>query len=114
MTWKPRVEAYCSWCRRMVQGKRIRGGEITPAVHYRYFYNTYPDPLNRYVKMTVQCPGYDELRPDVTGLTHGMEDPAAAFSDPYRPFTNTPTGQVKVSGSTTSSPSARLFWGRTS
>lgn len=77
MTWVPEHEVYCPGCTRMVAAQK-RGDVLAPEVHFRY--TAEPQSYEGTVSWTSRrhaerCRG--PWRP--TGVSHGMEDPDAAF-----------------------------------
>lgn len=106
VSWHPYLEAYCATCRRMVKGRRMDNGTVIPGVHYRYAGSYEVDAFSPRAKYVTQCAGVREAR----DIRHGMEDPRAAFSDPW--ISTVSHDAVKVAPTVTSgsTPSGRLWW----
>lgn len=69
--WVPDVEVYCPMCCRMV------GGTLDGRTSTHYRFNMRGDQISQLRDDAALCRG--AFRTDWSGMTHGMEDPAAAF-----------------------------------
>lgn len=92
----------------MVTARRMADGTLIPATHYRYAGSYEVDPFSPRARYTTECAG---IRHQGREIRHGMEDPRAAFSDPWWGHSN--QTEIKVSPTVTSgstTPSARFWW----
>lgn len=82
-SWIPELETYCHKCRRMVAAKAgPLSGILVPAPHWVFC--QMDNGGYRLSNPVIRCPGWVGK----PRITHGMEDPATAFT--YEPGPVTP------------------------